>query len=866
MFKRIGTAAWACLLALGFTLGLDPARASAVEVPGRAFVVLVGIDDYKDPQIKNRQHAEADAKAIYDLFINKDHLGVKAENIKLFLGSEDDKRGALPATKDNVLKALNWLEKVAEKDDLVILGFFGNGAPLGERAVYFTSDSTFKERNKTALAAGEVEGALDKLKSQRFVALIDCNFLGFDAGKEAVPDPNLANFYRELLGNEDAKEAPSRVIFLANGGLKPSLNLKDHGVFAEAIISGLSGKADAEGYEPDGNITVGELAKFVRKEQPRLAREHGKSDEDKGQLPVILEGQASDFVIDMNPEAARIAKKRLETFQQMARDAMLDKAIAEEGINLLSRMPKLEAQQNLRKAYQKLADAKIDLGGFQKERQEIMDSTRITEREASRYAITVMKAARVVRSDFYKDVNSGQMVDTAIRGMFKMVNEKIPSTLLEKLESVKTLREPDLLKLLEEARTHLGKREDLANGKDVTLSLHSMLNKLDKHTDYIDPITVENMEKDIRGSFFGIGVQIRKNFSKDMLQVVTPIRGSPAYRAKMYAGDIITTIISYTDEKGKKRPEPKTISTKGMSTEDAVKNIIGPEGTPVKLLIEREGEPKPIEFDLIRGRIEVESVMGFKRNEDDSWNYMVDHDNKICYVRLTQFSQTTYRDLEQVMRRLYKEGIKGFILDLRFNPGGLLPQAVKVSDLFIDDGMIVTIRPRSGPETSYIGKSDGSFTTFPMVCLINGGSASASEIVSACLQDHHRAIILGSRSYGKGSVQNIQPFETGGLLKLTTATFWRPSGRNLNKSSTAGRDEDEWGVTPDEGFLVKMSRKEENDLQDFHREMEIIRRPDKRGETTVKDFTDRQMDAALDYLRKQIRTASKVGGGAKGKG
>ena len=203
----------------------------------------------------------------------------------------------------------------------------------------------------------------------------------------------------------------------------------------------------------------------------------------------------------------------------------------------------------------------------------------------------------------------------------------------------------------------------------------------------------------------------------------------------------------------------------------------------------------------------MESVLGSKRNADDGWNYVVDPENKICYVRLTQLLAQHVSRLEKVMRKLAKTGIKGFILDLRFNPGGLLDSAVKISDLYIDDGLIVTIRPRNGAPTSYTGHSDGSYTAFPMVCLVNGWSASASEIVSACLQDHGRAIVVGSRSYGKGSVQTIHPFETGGRLKLTTATFWRPSDRNLNKASTSGKDDDEWGVTPNDGFVLKLKTK-----------------------------------------------------------
>src|SRR5262249_31512599 len=151
-------------------------------------------------------------------------------------------------------------------DDLVIFAFIGEGAPLGERSCYFASDSTFKDRAKDAVAAADIEHALDKLKSQRFAAFIDVNFKGFDIGKEPVPDPNLGGFYREFLGKEDAVPTPSRVIYLANKGLEPSLDLEHHGAFTQVVLNGLKGKADTEGYEPDGLVTVEELAKYLKKE------------------------------------------------------------------------------------------------------------------------------------------------------------------------------------------------------------------------------------------------------------------------------------------------------------------------------------------------------------------------------------------------------------------------------------------------------------------------------------------------------------------------------------------------------------------------------------------------------------------------
>jgi carboxyl-terminal processing protease len=852
MLKRIG------FIALLFLGGWAAPALHADEQTGRPFVVIVGIDKYQDPQIKSRKHAEADAKALYDLFVSKEHLGAEADHAKLLLGS---KEGDEKATKANILKALQWLEKSAKKDDLVIFAIFGNGAPLGERSCYFGVDSTFKNRAKDALASGDIEHIIDKLSSQRFVAMVDVNFMGFDAGKEKAPEPNLTNFYREFLsaGDENKDPQPSRVIFIAGSATKPSLDLEKHGIFTSALLDGLKGKADTEGYEADGNITVAELAKHVRKAVPDLARANGVTKEQKEQKSGVLEAQQRDFVIAYNPTPHAKSMERLAKFEAMAKEKKLDPKIAEEGHNLLIRMPKLESQQTLRKAYQGLADGKLDPDAFAAERKSVLDGTKLSEQESGRYALTVMKAVDLVRKSYVKETTKGPLVGYAINGMYKNIDEKIPSHINDRLEKIKDMKDAELLRLLSESRQILGKREDLDKGQDITYSLNAMLAKLDKHTGYIPPEVVRKFETDTRGTFSGIGVQIRKNELKDQLQVITPIYNSPAHKAGLKANDIITDIVSEVDpETGKPYDEPIITPTKGLQTDDAVKKILGKPGTRIKLRVEREGEAKPLEFTLTRNTIEVESVLGVNRTDKDTWNYVVDEANKICYVRLTQFSGNTFSELEKVMKQLRKDGIKGFILDLRFNPGGLLDSSIKISDLFIDDGMIVSVRHRDGTETSYVGRSDGSYTTFPMVCLINGGSASASEIVSACLQDHGRAIIMGSRSFGKGSVQTIHGFENRSILKLTTATFWRPSGRNLNRASTSGKDEDEWGVTPNKGYEVKLTKKEENELFDHQRESEIIRggTPPPATETKT-EFRDRQLDMALSYLRDQIRMAAR---------
>jgi carboxyl-terminal processing protease len=399
----------------------------------------------------------------------------------------------------------------------------------------------------------------------------------------------------------------------------------------------------------------------------------------------------------------------------------------------------------------------------------------------------------------------------------------------------------------------------------------------DPYTTYIDAETKKQFDQDMQGIFPGIGVQIRKDTATDMLLVVTPIKDSPAYKAHplnlevsqgeagLKAGDIITQVVREVDSEGKPLDPPEILTTKGMLLTDAVKKIKGRAGTKVKLNVQRKGFDKLLEFEITRAFVEIESVVGVKRNEDDTWDYMIDPESRIAYIRLNAFTQKTAPALWKLTRKgeagllptLTRKGIKGLILDLRFNPGGLLGSAVGVSDMFIDDGLIVKIKDRAGNEEAHMGHRDPSYLSFPMVCLVNGYSASGSEIVAACLQDHNRAKIVGERSYGKGSVQNVQPFEEG-ELKLTIASFWRPNGKNLNKLSTSGKDDDEWGVMPDKGYLVKLSRKERDELAEHQRNQEIIPRRDLPSEKEKSEFKDRQLEKALEYLRGQIKTAAKL--------
>ncbi len=655
--RWLGAVLAVALLAL--PVRAEEIKAVAAKGP-QPYVVLIGISNYADKQIKPRAHAEDDAKALFDMLTDKKYLGVDKEHSRLLLGDAAKVPGSQAATRENILKALHWIADNAKSNDLVLFGFFGEGGPLGDLGAhrcYFASDSTFEGRKKNAVAASEVAEALKKFKSERFCVLLDVNFKGYTAQDKKLAEPTLgANPYKEFLGDdgsEDEAAKPGRALFLATNGLTASLDLKDHGVFTEAVLKGLKGAADKDGYEPDGLVTVEELTEYLDKEMRELVRTNGKTKLEKEQFFIALHGRSNHFVLTHNPAVTDKVQKRLDKFAHLVEDGKVPAEYAEEGKTLLSRMPRLEAQRNLRKQYQALIDRKIDLDKFVSERGTILDGMKLKRTDALKFANKVMQAIEKITEKYVKKLNPNDMVGWAIRGMYRQVDEKISEKLEERLKNIGDLKVEELTVLLADAREALGKREDLDNHKDIDFTLKRMLYKrTDPYTTYIDPDEKRKIEQDIRGRFPGVGIQIRKDSATDQLLVVTPIKNSPAYKAGIQAGDLITTVTLTQDAKGKAIDPPEVISTKGLPLAKAVKKITGNPGTPVKLTIQREGEDKPIEFELTRDYVEVESVLGFKRKSNDNWDYMIDPVNKIGYIRLTQFAHDSSRDLERVMAKL----------------------------------------------------------------------------------------------------------------------------------------------------------------------------------------------------------------------
>ncbi|MBV8384898.1 MAG: S41 family peptidase, partial [Planctomycetaceae bacterium] len=316
-------------------------------------------------------------------------------------------------------------------------------------------------------------------------------------------------------------------------------------------------------------------------------------------------------------------------------------------------------------------------------------------------------------------------------------------------------------------------------------ALKGMLQNLDPHSSYINTTEWKQFKRQIEGRFGGIGIQVGMDPDANRLKVIAPMVGTPAYEAGVLAGDLIMEIDGQ--------------STEGMNPDKAVEVLTGRPGTAVKLTVLHEGTEKAETLSMTRAIIDVPSVLGDNRKSDDAWDFMLDKGNKIGYIRITSFIQNTTEELKKALDELKAEGMKALILDLRDDPGGLLGAAVEVSDLFVDEGLIVSTKGRNTISKTYEAEKEGTCDDFPMVVLVNQNSASAAEIVSACLQDHNRAVVVGQRSYGKGSVQNIIDLEDGkSVLKLTVATYQRPSGKNIHRFKNA-KDSDEWGVSPNPG-------------------------------------------------------------------
>lgn len=354
---------------------------------------------------------------------------------------------------------------------------------------------------------------------------------------------------------------------------------------------------------------------------------------------------------------------------------------------------------------------------------------------------------------------------------------------------------PETLRRLEEIRKKL--REHYVGPVDdkalTEAAIRGLLQGLkDPYTDYLPAADLNAFEMQVKGGLVGIGAQLKLEGGR--IAVVTPLDNSPALKAGLRPGDIIDAIDGQ--------------STRDLDLAAAVKRIVGKEGTVVKLkLVRADGAAE--ELSITRGPIRIASVYGFDRTATGGWRHLLDGEHKIGYLRIIQFSAETAKETRTALQALQKEGLKGLILDLRFCPGGLLNQALDVCKMLAPEGELLTIKG-VGKQVSEF-KTDGKqkLGDFPVVVLVNDQTASAAELLAGVLQDRERAVILGTRTFGKGSVQSILKLDEGGALRVTTAHYYLPRGRMIHKRP----GENTWGVDPNDGYYVPMTKAQIDALQ-----------------------------------------------------
>ncbi|MGJ3250823.1 MAG: carboxyl-terminal processing protease CtpC [Elainellaceae cyanobacterium] len=343
---------------------------------------------------------------------------------------------------------------------------------------------------------------------------------------------------------------------------------------------------------------------------------------------------------------------------------------------------------------------------------------------------------------------------------------------------------------------------EYSNRDEAYVAIREMLEQLeDPYTRFMDPQEFRNMQIDTSGELTGVGIQISQDEETDELIVVSPIEDTPAFEAGMMARDVIVEIDGE--------------STEGMDINDAVNRIRGPVGSTVTLTVRREGEQ--LDFSIERARIEIHPVRYSLRAEDSQGG--------VGYIRLTQFSANAAEEMQEAIRELEKDNVEGYILDLRSNPGGLLYSSIDIARMWLEDGTIVSTVDRQGV-TDRERANGRSLTDKPLVVLVDGGSASASEILSGALQDNERAILVGTQTFGKGLVQSVRPLGDGSGLAITVAKYLTPSGRDINQE----------GIVPN--IIIELSEAQREELS--------------QDRTLIGTSSDPQYSEALEILQQAI--------------
>jgi carboxyl-terminal processing protease len=467
------------------------------------------------------------------------------------------------------------------------------------------------------------------------------------------------------------------------------------------------------------------------------------------------------------------------------------------------------------------------------------------------FAEYLVEAMELIQESHVKPTKRRELAAWAVRGLYEHAGAKMARELASRLADSTEPTSAELKKLFADARRPFGKREELSELRDVDAAVNGIAAQLDPEMKFfgerrlVDPHCWHWRPTTV-------GVRLRRDTSTGEWRVFTPLKESPAHKAGLQAGDLIKAVTSESWDG--KRTELTDRRLKDLSLTAAEDFMRGRPGTKVSFTLERAGRVQPLEIVVTRPETEpdAETVLGVRRKADLTWDHLLDTRSGIAYIRLTQFGRLTERDFLRTLDELAKNGVKGLVLDLRFSPGGYLDAGVEMADALVDAGVVAHIRPRQGRAKIFKAEK-GVRLDVPVVCLMNGETGRMAEVLAAALHDNGRAAVAGEGTPGSVAVQNIVPLpKSGGDLKLTTAVFVRPNGKNLSKLLTNGREDEDWGVRPDQGLEVRLAPVERKLLFEHLDEQTVIPPPKAENNPQRLRFEDRQLAVALEFLRRTV--------------
>ena len=573
-------------------------------------------------------------------------------------------------------------------------------------------------------------------------------------------------------------------------------------------------------------------------------------------------------MLSKNPKVYAKVEARLKKLAALEEGQKVDKEVADEGKGLLSRMPSLKALQELRKDYQALTDGKMTEKDFAAAREKLLAGMKLDEDSAESFAKKLIYAFETIQGPLHQGTESRRNDGPSRQRPVQPAEQKMPADIQERLAKAKEMSKSDLLDLLKDARMPLGKREDFDNDHDVELAIQAGIYKLvDPYTDYTDKEKVAERRRTCKD------LHRHRRCHPPRPGEGCPAggfadQGKPRLQSRSEGGRLHRQNPPRSRQQGRKTREARGNLTKGLKVQDAVKLIVGKPGTPVKVFVERPGEKEPKEYEINRGLVEVETVMGYKRKNDDSWDYFIDPKSKIAYIDLSQFSRNSFYEMDKAVQTDRKGKRQGLDSRPTLQPRRLPrrgPRHLRPIHRRRPDCHGQTSRRRGEYHdrqerirpagTRQAGLSVRQPHGFPdglpdqrrqRQCQRNPFRLSARPRSGV---HHGRAQFRqGQRAERAGTQDDRQKIDLG-EIKMTIATFWRPNGKNLNKASTKGTEDEDWGVRPNKNGLIKFNPQETGQLADRLREWSNIpnreakvKDPEKEKD---KDFKDRQLEGGL---------------------